>query len=334
MTRPIIQNEEERNVVVNPTMLLDGHTVLIGENLYNGLKSIRHLKSEICDSNLWLWVDALCINQSDVQEKGHQVRLMRQIYEAAEMVLVWLGTGDRHIRDAMKVLNLEAGEFEDHVFRGRLTEHEMMGISGISEMSYWQRVWILQEVVLATNYLVVCGNAYVTMENFERALSILCDPKWQIHDDRSEALLRRRVGLERSPAKKIITQRDVQGRTSPLYKWLLICTECFFGATDPRDFVYALLGISDNCEGKIEPDYSRSAREVYCSAIAVNKAERYNPYMWDKLAHMMGLDVVADQVWEEVCGREIEQRASWRKKEEASATSECDSLDSLDSEYS
>lgn len=39
----------------------------------------------------WIWIDAICVNQSDTRERNHQVRLMAQIYRNAKEVLVWLG---------------------------------------------------------------------------------------------------------------------------------------------------------------------------------------------------------------------------------------------------
>jgi len=42
-----------------------------------------------------LWIDAICINQENSLEKGHQIKLMGQIYKNASRVLVWLGTGDQ-----------------------------------------------------------------------------------------------------------------------------------------------------------------------------------------------------------------------------------------------
>ncbi|EGO56402.1 hypothetical protein NEUTE1DRAFT_23962, partial [Neurospora tetrasperma FGSC 2508] len=252
---------EEQNEV-NPTILLDGHIVHIGENLYNALGSIRRLKGAIGGSDLWLWVDALCINQGDVQERGHQVRLMKRIYETAEMVLVWLGMGNDLTHLATKVLNLEADELQDRVAMERLERDELHGIQQICEMGYWRRVWILQEVVLARNYMVICNQDFVTMDKFQRALALLCKHTWKTK-------LREFVlWLPESPAQEIMALRSSRGTSSSLIQWVRICVRCRFGATEPRDHVYALLGISDDCEGKIEPDYSRSVRKVYSSAIA------------------------------------------------------------------
>ncbi|KAK3490900.1 heterokaryon incompatibility protein-domain-containing protein [Neurospora hispaniola] len=254
---------EEQNEV-NPTILLNGHIVHIGENLYNALRSIRHLDGEIGGSHLWLWVDALCINQGDVQERGRQVRSMKRIYESAEMVLVWLGMGNDLTHSATKILNLEVSELRYRFVWDTDERDELRGIRQICEMGYWRRVWILQEVVLARNYMVICNQDFVTMNRFERALALLCKHTWKTK-------LRELVlWLPESPAQEIMTLRSSRGTASSLIQWVKICVRCRFGATDPRDYVYALLGLSDDCEGKIEPDYSRSAREVYSSTVALS----------------------------------------------------------------
>lgn len=48
-----------------------------------------------------------------------------------------------------------------------------------------------------------------------------------------------------------------------------------FMATDPRDLVYALLEISEDCEGRIEPDYSKSAEEVYSSVLTMSYSKLF-----------------------------------------------------------
>ncbi|KAI0848921.1 heterokaryon incompatibility protein-domain-containing protein [Daldinia vernicosa] len=64
---------------------VDGCSFKVTENLFNILSSLRdrHNKREI-------WIDAICINQSDSDEKVHQVRLMRDIYSKAKKTTIWL----------------------------------------------------------------------------------------------------------------------------------------------------------------------------------------------------------------------------------------------------
>lgn len=112
-----------------PMMLLNGRTVQIRQNLHDALTCLTQAKyggEVISTSGLWLWVDALCINQDDLEEKGHQVGLMKRIFKGADTVLVWLGMGDnRTVRAAMKTMNMEEGRFERAVSRQTLTDDKL-----------------------------------------------------------------------------------------------------------------------------------------------------------------------------------------------------------------
>lgn len=65
---------------------LEGKEVLITKNLHSALCHLRYR-----DQQRILWADALCINQTDLRERTHQVSLMSSIYSRAKLVLVWLG---------------------------------------------------------------------------------------------------------------------------------------------------------------------------------------------------------------------------------------------------
>jgi len=69
----------------------------ITRNLYIALKALRN------DRRQHLWIDAICINQQNLQEKTHQVQLMAKIYSSAESVLVWLGPHDLDSQFLMRV---------------------------------------------------------------------------------------------------------------------------------------------------------------------------------------------------------------------------------------
>ncbi|PMD44595.1 HET-domain-containing protein, partial [Hyaloscypha variabilis F] len=66
-------------------IVCDGYMLLISENLYLALKRFRTTDAEV------FWIDQICINQSDLQERSWQVQLMRDIYLKAEEVFAWLG---------------------------------------------------------------------------------------------------------------------------------------------------------------------------------------------------------------------------------------------------
>ncbi|CAI9637141.1 unnamed protein product [Alternaria burnsii] len=65
---------------------IDGEPLAITRNLRNGLQRLRKT-----DETLIIYADAACINQSDVNERSEQVRLMGEIYSSAEEVFIWLG---------------------------------------------------------------------------------------------------------------------------------------------------------------------------------------------------------------------------------------------------
>jgi hypothetical protein len=67
-------------------MTCDGQKVVVGSELYDALRRLRHPKRERL-----IWIDALCINQQDVKERNTQVGNMREIYRKADHVLIWLG---------------------------------------------------------------------------------------------------------------------------------------------------------------------------------------------------------------------------------------------------
>src|SRR5690242_3154228 len=67
---------------------IDGQRVPVGENLYQAVLQLREKDESV------LWIDAICINQSDNSEKTTQVQLMREIYSRAHGVIVWLGCGN------------------------------------------------------------------------------------------------------------------------------------------------------------------------------------------------------------------------------------------------
>ena len=354
-----------------PTINLDGHTIRVRHNLYEALKAIiRAGFDKSSDAPMPLWVDALCINQSDDKEKGHQVDLMRDIFATAEKVLVWLGgigENAKMANEAMKMLNSHHmnfweepgrspifhefttalsrvpvdGDMEEEIFsmptaaskpitgfisglferilnqlapqrfpnmtrlrqiscRDRLGHLKMFrmfhGLEALTHAPYWRRVWIIQEFVTASDYVILCGNHFVEKRRFEGVLKLPLS--WGIEDN--FGIIPPLGVAPSSPAFRLIKLRDkrVKKETTSLPRWVSLYVDDEFGATDPKDYVYALLGISDNCTGRIMADYTRSTKDIYFWATDVimdseevhpNRGRAINEMR--KLAEMMGLPI-------------------------------------------
>ncbi|KAI4957284.1 hypothetical protein J4E86_005758 [Alternaria arbusti] len=84
----------------------DGLRVPITISLADALRNFRHTSEPRV-----LWADALCINQKDDQEKGHQVKRMGEVYANAKRTLVWLGCDEPNIGADTFALILEANQY-------------------------------------------------------------------------------------------------------------------------------------------------------------------------------------------------------------------------------
>lgn len=143
-------------------IIIDDQIVQVGENLYEALRALR----EIPEFQLGtpVWIDALCINQNDIEERNNEVKIMSEIYNKALRVISWLGPQHNENDDAINFLNLLA--LKDNEFLAKLVDwwyqnphllYESPGkdICQLHNRPYWSRVWILQEVFLARHNSVI-----------------------------------------------------------------------------------------------------------------------------------------------------------------------------------
>jgi hypothetical protein len=85
---------------VSPLQIqVNGAMVDVKDNLHQALKRIR-----LAETVRVLWIDALCINRDDINERNHQVSQMGRIYEKATGVVAWLGLLDHSSMTAMKYI--------------------------------------------------------------------------------------------------------------------------------------------------------------------------------------------------------------------------------------
>ncbi|KAH7092484.1 heterokaryon incompatibility protein-domain-containing protein [Paraphoma chrysanthemicola] len=168
---------------------LNNQRFLVQRNLYSALPylAIRCMRG----SEQSIWIDALCINQADEEEKTHQIRLMSQIYRKAQSVWVWLGLADKQemIPEAISMLEQWGGSVTmdwrvGAVYIAKDSGAQLQSSFGLEDADpallsairyllhnpWFRRVWIVQEAALAREIVFLCGQHDISAEILEQAL--------------------------------------------------------------------------------------------------------------------------------------------------------------------
>ncbi len=113
---------------------LDGCAMTVRENLW---LLLHYIRDPIEYS--YLWIDALCINLTDPQERAFQVRMMDKIYSHACQVLLWLGVDDAYSPTALAIIKRNARMHTKSVI---FTSFEYRALLSWCERRYWTRTWL------------------------------------------------------------------------------------------------------------------------------------------------------------------------------------------------
>lgn len=127
---------------ITEKILVNGSEMRVTTNLEIALRQLRS------DGYTTLWIDALCINQEDQEEKNLQVLRMKTIYQRAEEVIIWLGRGDERsvrsmqfIRDCGSISTVDISE--STLPSRRIDPVTERALNVFISNDYWKRVWII-----------------------------------------------------------------------------------------------------------------------------------------------------------------------------------------------
>ncbi|KAF1810651.1 HET-domain-containing protein, partial [Eremomyces bilateralis CBS 781.70] len=239
---------------------VNNERMTIRPNLHLALQSLRNQ-----DSARTFWVDAICIDQNNNKERGHQVNLMKSIFQGAKGVVVWLGEDTEQTNIAMDSLNYLAdvldkfgvGQQEDLRSKSllRINVHHQEAVDGFRDLlqrQWYQRAWIVQEIALARSATIMCGKKSVSAGIFS-SLSWMLEKSVEISP--IEPLLNVMPGFLRERKDSWWTlERD-------LFALLLKFRDS--KTTEQRDKIYAFLGIaSDITNGNFEASYEISEQDL------------------------------------------------------------------------
>lgn len=251
-------NEDASEVIY-----LDNRRFHVRPNLWSCLYYMAHAAR----NGAWdyLWVDAICIDQTNDAERSSQVRLMDQTYRDAVCVSVWLGlvTLPEDIRSYLPTqIPTKTVESDGFDWAESIVE--------ISNRTYWSRVWVIQEFLLGQNVELYCSDNRINWLDFQSILSREAGIE-QFYDangdvpkgDRTRALA----------ALPLVMGRHIDKHPEILQPLCdLLIDHHKSKCKDPRDRVFALLGLIPPDEREILsiyfPDYSITEDHVLIITLA------------------------------------------------------------------
>ncbi|RYP61078.1 hypothetical protein DL771_010254 [Monosporascus sp. 5C6A] len=274
----------------------------VTKNLHCFLRQLQYLPTL---SDKIFWIDAICVNQQDNEERHRQVRLMADIYSAAALVISWLGEQDDHTepgfallkelkivsdrsRHLLAKLSPDSRDYGEQlaVFSNR---QSWVSVAHVFQRTYFTRVWIVQEVVLAKAVKVLCGDHELDWSAIAEASHFFTTSGWRGHLyglfiesvgwplTPQEPILKFRYQAPttlRSIAKKCNERKQQEYQHENRHEWATTLLHTLiqarnFKATDPRDKVYSLLGlVHEYARDKLGliPSYTQAPADAYTRA--------------------------------------------------------------------
>ena len=238
-------------------------TISVTQNLATALP---YLRKE--DKPRVFWIDAICVNQQDQAERGHQVKRMAAVYSMASQVIVWLGPEgldstsalrtlgglgsqlrvDWHTQDVTSVSTGEIIIYPNDPF----DDETWKPVVNLLRRPWFERLWIWQEVRLAREAYLFCGNEGLSWDSLRRAMLYL-----QKAYKPSECV---------NPIERCYVLGNYQEHGAGGFDDLVYMLERSRSAccSDPRDKIFAVLSLASEEETwNLNPDYSKPTEAVY-----------------------------------------------------------------------
>jgi hypothetical protein len=222
------------------TIVVDGTAMTITATLAAALRDLRD-KTRVNR----VWADALCIDQSNMSERGKQVSLMGQIYSCAQHTVIHLGS--LSTQQTIIFQNLAGKVADPSNLSLSIPELVYLAEENILNLVWFTRVWVFQELVLSQDPWVQCGPSRV---------------RWT---DLSSILLGSAT-KDISKRLQVFADMDASRGTHKQSLSRLLEARRGLGATDSRDMIFALLGIVSDLsalENYITIGYDQSCKELY-----------------------------------------------------------------------
>ncbi|KAL8347259.1 hypothetical protein RB601_003225 [Gaeumannomyces tritici] len=268
----------------------DDHCLLVTANLHKALSCVRNRLLERV-----LWIDAVCIDQGNEDEKGRQVRSMAKIYANASRVIVWLGEAVDAGDQALEAIRMAAREHMDptiyqpghqatHAHQPANSAINRQAVLKLLQRPWFQRIWVLQEVAAARNIVVKCGSVEIDGHAFCSGMDAL--KPYQSSQElssliRSVAYLVRGASFRPRFEHGLASSQGFSLGIRPLSE--LVDMYHDRKATERRDKVYALLGMSlgDPSAAGLSANYETSWKDVFRKLIQFCLSDQVRVSTWN-----------------------------------------------------
>ncbi len=198
---------------------------------------------------------------------------MRKIHESAANVFIWLGDEADESSLAIRLIPQLSGAFstseaysnEVSLRRREIhswTSKEWEALQALLSRPWFGRMWVLQELGVASSATVVCGNQSIPWQDISHLIGLMEDNTWLAlfgsSGYRSSVLAHGRL-------TKLLSIRQAISKNGKICSVDALYASRFFDATDPRDKIYAMIGLC-MCDGHFTqplPDYSKNVLDVY-----------------------------------------------------------------------
>lgn len=231
----------------------DTKELYVGQNCYNALRRLRRVHGDRL-----LWIDAICINQDNLQERASQVRIMNSVYDCASTVLVVLSESNM---DRSALFEELAAADEELLLNGKCQRHRpnesiIRLLDELWRDPWFTRVWVLQEVYDKGSVEFICGYARFSYDALKSVY----------------------YGYSGTPVTKEIWPRVLKWIHYPpesslrpeLNLWNRLYETRDYLATDPKDRVFALKSLSGDTQIEMNYliEYNQSVEECYTQVAA------------------------------------------------------------------
>jgi hypothetical protein len=268
---------------------INGHEVRVTRNLW---EAMQHLRLPYQDRILW--IDAICIDQSNQKERSHQVQQMSRIYREADRVVVWLGPGTLETDLLMDYITQQHKLLVRVDSNWKQSENKPLlqtGLERLLEYQWFTRIWVLQEIANARTASIVCGSKAVSARTFAMVPQLLDVAV----NEQCRAVL------------------DIMPGGSRNYSWwsksrtlhTLLKKFRTSHATEQRDHIYALLNMSSDASASniLLPDYTKGLERVIQETTSfllspenpTTELYSYIEWTWEQFA--MNLDCLSSAVF-------------------------------------